>query len=89
MRVLFWSGCFAKKRAPDSIDAAIKILEKLGYEVVKLSNEGCCGDPLMLVGYTQYALENAKKVAKMINDSNVDLIVTGCAGCYRGSSEYK
>ncbi|MGP3667285.1 MAG: (Fe-S)-binding protein [Candidatus Bathyarchaeota archaeon] len=89
MRILFWSGCLAKRRMPESVNAALKILEKLGYEVVKLGNEGCCGDPLMLAGYTQYALENAKKVAEMVNGANVDLIVTGCAGCYRGFNEYE
>lgn len=89
MKILYWQGCFSRTRNPEIVEANIELVKKLGFEVVKLENEGCCGDPLLLAGFMENAKVNAEKTAKTINETGVDLVVTGCPGCYHTFKEYE
>lgn len=86
-KVLYWVGCVASYRLQHVAKAAVEALRKLGVKPVLLgSKEGCCGDILFLSGQHEEALSNAKKVAETVNAAGVDVLVTGCSGCFRAFS---
>ena len=89
MEVLYWAGCFSRQRFQENIDAHFKLLRKLGYSLISLKDEGCCGNPLLLAGDIENAKRTATKTAEHLRNAGVDLIVTGCAGCYKAFREYK
>jgi len=85
--ILYWIGCVASYRLQHIAKATFKALRKLGLNPLVLgSKEGCCGDILFLSGQYKEALENARRVAETINSTGVNLLVTGCSGCFRAFS---
>ncbi|MEM1537717.1 MAG: (Fe-S)-binding protein [Candidatus Nezhaarchaeales archaeon] len=89
MKALYWAGCTLRYRFPDLVEDHVKLLEKIGYEVVKLSDEGCCGDPLLLIGSLDEAERVIHDTSEQIAKANVDLLITGCAGCYHAFKKYR
>ncbi len=57
-----------------------KFLEKAGVEYIPMGVDICCGAPLLLAGYQDEFVEQAKKVNEEIG--KVDTVVTSCAHCY-------
>lgn len=83
-RVLYWIGCVASFRLPNVARAALRALRKMGVDPILLgAREGCCGDILFLTGQLKEAEENAKRVLREVERERPDVLVTGCAGCYR------
>jgi len=89
MKVLYWAGCTFRRRLPEVVEDHVELLSRLGVEVVRLSDEGCCGDPLHLAGLVDEFEANAAKVAGRLRGLDVDALVTGCAGCYRAFRSYE
>lgn len=89
MKVLFWAGCTFRYRFPELVREHLKLLKILNYEVKQLSMEGCCGDPLLLMGADDLFKENAIKTSNLLNKVSVNLIITECAGCYHAFKVYE
>jgi Fe-S oxidoreductase len=88
VRALYWAGCTFRLRLPEVVEDHLGLLSELGVDVVELSEEGCCGDPLRLSGLAEGFRLNAVKVAERIGALDVDALITGCAGCYRSFKDY-
>jgi Fe-S oxidoreductase len=64
--------------------ATVEAFTKLGVKPTLLGKEErCCGVVFLFTGQLEAAKENAEKVAEVLNAKDCELLVTGCAGCYR------
>ncbi len=84
--VLFFVGCTA------SYDANIRgmalstaeLLHKAGVKFGILGErEICCGSTLLRVGAKREFREISEKNSRILNETNADIIVTACAGCFK------
>lgn len=79
MKVHLFIPCFVDQLYPQSAWNMVKILDKLGCEVVYNETQTCCGQPAFNAGFQ----DNCKSVAeKFIRDfKGVDAVVTPSASC--------
>lgn len=79
MKVQLFIPCFVDQLYPQSAWNMVKILDKLGCEVVYNESQTCCGQPAFNAGFQ----DNCKSVAaKFIQDfKGVDAVVTPSASC--------
>lgn len=79
MRVHIFIPCFIDQLYPQVAFSMVKVLRKLGCEVVYNSNQTCCGQPAFNAGFQ----DEAKAVCtKFINDfKDADYIVAPSASC--------
>jgi glycolate oxidase iron-sulfur subunit len=81
-RVILLQGCVEPVMAPEIREAAIRLLNRVGFEVVLAEGEGCCGalsEHLGRAGEAK-AMANAN-LAAWARAGTVDAIVTTAAGC--------
>ena len=72
-------GCTT--RSDEKLKANLeKFFQKSGIEYVPMGTKLCCGATLLLAGYQDEFIEQAKKVKAEIDQ--VDTVVTSCAHCY-------
>lgn len=88
MKVQLFIPCFVDQLYPLVAVNTVKLLEKLGVEVMYNSNQTCCGQPAYNAGY----IKEAKAVSeKFIHDfTGEEYIVApsgSCVGYVRGSFE--
>jgi len=57
------------------------ILDKAGEDWTLLSDELCCGHPLLLAGFIDEFKELAARNVKIVEDIGAKLLLTGCPGC--------
>lgn len=57
------------------------ILDKAGEDWTLLSDELCCGHPLLLAGFIDDFKELAARNVKIVEDIGAKLLLTGCPGC--------
>jgi len=81
MRVAYFSGCATEFSFPEVGKALIKILTKLGVEVIFPKEQVCCGIAVFASGDLETAKEMALHNIDVFSQLDVDLIVTGCATC--------
>jgi heterodisulfide reductase subunit D len=81
-KTLFWMGCTPSIKVPDILTATTNVLNKMGHGFKVLSQEPCCGEPLICLGFMDEAREMAKNVVKTISDSGVSQVIAPCSGCY-------
>ena len=79
---LFWMGCTPSIKVPDIITSTANVLTKMGHDFKVLSQEPCCAEPLICLGFIDEAREIAKGVIKTISDTGVSKIIAPCSGCY-------
>ena len=84
--VVFFVGCVTALRAQNRTVAAsiAQILSFLGEDWTLLGDkEWCCGSPIMMVGDEETAKEFAEHNVEVIEEKHADIVVVGCASCYR------
>ena len=81
MRVAYFSGCATEFSVPEVGKALIRILNKLGVEVVFPKEQGCCGIAVFASGDLDTARGMARHNLDVFSQLDADLIVTGCATC--------
>ncbi|MEM4815046.1 MAG: (Fe-S)-binding protein [Ignisphaera sp.] len=81
--VVFWRGCTLRNIASDTISKIGYIFRKAGINVAMLSDEWCCGYPLLLAGYEEKFRKYASRVVESLMNMEYDLVVTHCPGCLR------
>jgi heterodisulfide reductase subunit D len=82
--VLYFAGCLASYRQPDSAKATVKVLKSAGVNPAYLGNEEwCCGVPALWSGERKLAEETMKHNAEAIKNSGAKTVVVSCAEGYR------
>jgi len=81
LRVAYFSGCATEFSFPNVGKALIRLLNKLGVEIVFPKDQGCCGIAVFASGDLGTAREMAHHNLKAFSKLDTDLIVTGCATC--------
>jgi glycolate oxidase iron-sulfur subunit len=80
-RVALLTGCVQSVLDPGINAATIRLLTRLGYEVVVSAGEACCGSITHHMGKEADALSRARRTIDQWTDENVDAIVITTSGC--------
>lgn len=82
--VLYFMGCTAPFRSPDTVVATMDILDAAGVKYGVLGEEEwCCGSVLRRTGFVDEAEELRRHNTEAFVKAGVKTIVTSCAGCFR------
>lgn len=81
-RLLYWVGCTPSIKATGIAEATVKALKGAGLEFKLLSDEPCCGEPLIRLGLIDEARSIALKVVEAVGGAGVETVVTSCSSCY-------
>ena len=91
-RVALLNGCAQPVLEPSINEAAIRLLTRLGIEVVVAQGEGCCGALVHHMGREQAALENARRNVDawiaVAENGGLDAIVITASGCGTTIKDY-
>lgn len=92
MRVAFHRGCVQQVLAPEIDHAAIRLLTRLGAEVVVPTGSGCCGALNHHLGHDgsarRFARANIGAWWKVHESGGVDRIVSTASGCGSELKDY-
>jgi len=92
MRVALMTGCAQKALNTDINDATIRLLTRLGCEVVVAEGAGCCGALTHHMGKTgeshATAAKNIRAWMKEIQGQGLDAIVINTSGCGTTVKDY-
>ena len=84
-RVALLNGCLAPVLSPSTNDAAIRLLNRLGIEVVVAAGEGCCGALKHHLGRGDESLAQARNNVdawtREIEGEGLDAILVTVSGC--------
>lgn len=81
-------GCTGELFDRDAIDASIRILNHLGFDVAIAPNQICCGALDLHSGETDRASDFAATNLRAFDQRDLDAIVTVATGCGATLSEY-
>jgi glycolate oxidase iron-sulfur subunit len=91
-RVLMMVGCAQPALRPEINEAAIRLLNRLGVEVVIARDEGCCGALVHHMGREEeshaQALRNVKAWTREIEGEGVEAILITASGCGTTVKDY-
>ena len=91
-RVALLSGCINPVLAPATDQAAIRVLNRHGVEVVVAAGEGCCGSLVHHMGREAEALAMARNDidawTREIESGGLDAILTTVSGCGTTLKDY-
>ncbi|GAB5448481.1 glycolate oxidase subunit GlcF [Gymnodinialimonas sp.] len=92
MRVALMTGCAQKALNTDINDATIRVLTRLGAEVVVAEGAGCCGALTHHMGKTEEshgtAAKNIRAWAAEMRGEGLDAIVINTSGCGTTVKDY-
>ena len=80
-KLIYFVGCTSSYRRQEIARATARILERTKRDFRILSDEWCCGSPLLRTGYKKQSLELIQHNLKAFEDA--ETIITSCAGCYK------
>ncbi|GAB5508393.1 MAG: glycolate oxidase subunit GlcF [Rhizobiaceae bacterium] len=91
-RVVLLNGCAQPVLEPSINEATIRLLTRLGVEVVVAEGEGCCGALVHQMGREEAALENARRNVDVwiaaADNGGLDAIVITASGCGTTIKDY-
>ena len=92
MRVALMTGCAQRALNTDINDATIRLLTRLGAEVVIVDGQRCCGALTHHMGQTdnarRTALKNITAWDAELNNGGLDAIVINTSGCGTTTKDY-
>jgi glycolate oxidase iron-sulfur subunit len=92
MRVALMTGCAQKALNTDINDATIRLLTRLGAEVVVAEGAGCCGALTHHMGKTEsshaFAARNIEAWMSEVEGEGLDAIVVNTSGCGTTLKDY-
>ena len=92
-RVALLSGCINPVLAPLTNEAAIRLLNRNGVEVVVAAGEACCGSLAHHMGHEQQALTQARNNidawTREIEGAGLDAILVTVSGCGSTLKDYE
>ncbi len=80
-KVLYFTGCATNYLFPNVGHAVIKVLNRMGMEVILPKGQMCCGLPLYQWGGRKAALKNIRENLKLLNGKDLYAVVVDCASC--------
>ena len=80
-RVALLRGCVQSVLDPNINAATIRLLTRLGYEVVITDSDTCCGSITHHMGKESPALASAKRMIDQWTEAKVDHIIITTSGC--------
>ncbi|WP_433795174.1 (Fe-S)-binding protein [Actinoplanes sp. CA-252034] len=84
MRIALFATCLADTLFPEAAKATVRLLERLGHEVVFPSEQTCCGQMHINTGYQRQALPLVKRYASVFDPYDVIVVPSGsCVGSIR------
>jgi glycolate oxidase iron-sulfur subunit len=91
-RVALMPGCGQQVLAPEVNEATVRLLTRLGVEVVNVAGSGCCGSSVLHIGETgratQLAKANIEAWLKEADGAGLDAIVINASGCGTTVKDY-
>jgi glycolate oxidase iron-sulfur subunit len=89
-RVAFFLGCIMNVAMADTSRATVRVLRRVGCEVVTPRGQSCCGAPHDDQSMQDLAREFARRNIALFEEQldRVEAIVTDCAGCGGTLKEY-
>lgn len=89
-RVAFFLGCIMNVALPETSRATVRVLSRLGCEVVTPRGQACCGAPQDDQALREQSRRLARHNIALFERylDAVDAIVTDCAGCSAALKEY-
>ena len=87
-RLALLQGCVQSVLDPEINAATIRLLNRLGYEVVVSKGEACCGSLTHHLGKEHDALARAKRSIDQWTDENVDGVIITASGCGTTIKDY-
>ncbi|MGE0004584.1 MAG: glycolate oxidase subunit GlcF [Parvibaculaceae bacterium] len=88
MRVALLRGCVQSVLDPAINEAAIRLLNRQGIEVVVTAGEACCGSLTHHMGKEKDALARARRMIDAWDRAEVDRIVVTASGCGTTIKDY-
>lgn len=88
MRVALLTGCAQSVLDPEINAATIRLLTRLGVEVVVPEGAGCCGSLAHHLGREDEAARMAKANVKAWQDAGVDHVIINTSGCGTTVKDY-
>jgi len=85
--IAYFVGCTAAYRINETAQAVVNLLEKLKISYTILSDEWCCGSPLLRTGQREFAVKLMKHNVNVIENLGIKKVIFSCAGCYRAFRE--
>ena len=80
-KIAYYVGCTAAYRQQQIADHTASILRKLGIDFTIVSDEVCCGSPILRTGQREVFREVMNENLESFKD--YDLLLFSCAGCYK------
>jgi glycolate oxidase iron-sulfur subunit len=80
-RVIYFVGCATNYLSESVGKAAIRVLTRLGIEVIIPKKQMCCGFPICLAGARKVALKNIRRNLEVLDPTEVDAVIVDCATC--------
>jgi glycolate oxidase iron-sulfur subunit len=87
-RVALLMGCVQSVVEPSINAATIRLLTRLGYEVVVSGDEACCGSLTHHMGKEADALARAKRSVDQWTRADVDAVIVTASGCGTTIKDY-
>jgi L-lactate dehydrogenase complex protein LldE len=82
MRVALFITCVADTLFPETGRAVVRVLERLGHQVVFPAEQTCCGQMHLNSGYEDEALQLARRMVEVLGrDDGVDAVVSPSSSC--------
>ncbi|GIE89795.1 (Fe-S)-binding protein [Actinoplanes regularis] len=84
MRIALFATCLADTLFPEAAKATVRLLERLGHEVVFPFEQSCCGQMHVNTGYQRDALPLVKRYVSVFDRYDVIVAPSGsCVGSIR------
>lgn len=80
-RVAFFAGCLNDFVYPELGNDLIKVMNRLGVEVLFPQKQNCCGVPALYSGDRETAVELARQNVEAMLEENPDYVLTTCPTC--------
>ncbi|OGF47729.1 MAG: hypothetical protein A2231_03395 [Candidatus Firestonebacteria bacterium RIFOXYA2_FULL_40_8] len=80
-KVFYFAGCVDKYIYGNTARSAVRVLGKLGYDVMISGDERCCGIPMLISGDRKAVIKNAKHNVDLMSNQCFDHILFTCPTC--------
>jgi iron-sulfur cluster protein len=80
-RAAFFAGCLIDFVYPEIGEAAVRVLNRAGIEVVFPENQTCCGAPARYSGVPEAAAANARDNTAALASEGFEVVISACPTC--------
>lgn len=81
MRVALFPTCIVDAVAVDTGIATVRVLERLGHEVIVPEQTTCCGQPAWNAGHAEPSAEVARTTLRALDEADAEVVVVPAGSC--------